>query len=68
MGDVRANVLRVIAPRGEPNEIVHENFPNLFYNPVRLNRIKTIEVLLRGDTGEPISFKGGVVTLTLLFS
>ena len=67
VGDVRANVLRVVAPRGEPNEIVHENFPNLFYNPVRLNRIKTIEVLLRGDTGEPISFKGGVVTLTLMF-
>ena len=30
VGDVRANVLRVIAPRGEPNEIVHENFSNLY--------------------------------------
>ena len=67
VGDVRANVLRVIAPRGETNDIINENFSKLFYTPVRLNRISKIEVLLRGDTGKAISFKGGVVTITLHF-
>ena len=67
VGDVRANILRAVAPRGNPGEIIHENVFNLFYHDVRLKSFNTIEILLRGDTGEPIPFLHGVVEVTLHF-
>ena len=53
VGDVRANLLRVIAPKG-----IHV---------VRVKSFNTVEILLRGDTGRPIPFSGGVVEVTLHF-
>ena len=67
VGNVRANILRAIAPRGNPGEIVHENFFPLFYHDIRLRTFDTIEILLTGDTGKPIPFLHGVVAVTLHF-
>ena len=64
VGDVRANLLRVIAPKGSHGEVLSENFVHLFYNDVRVKSFNTIEILLRGDTGRAISFLGGVVEVT----
>ena len=68
VGDVRANFLRVIAPKGSHLEVISENFVHLYYNDVRVKSFNTIEILLRGDTGIPILVLGGVVGVTLPFS
>ena len=65
VGNVRANLLRVVAPKGHRGDIVNENFVNPYYSDVRTRSFNTIEVLLTGDTGQPIPFKGGVVEVTL---
>ena len=67
VGDVRANLLRVIAPKGSHGEMISENFVHLFYNDVLVKSFNTIEIVLRGDTGRPIPFLGGVVEVTLHF-
>ena len=67
LGDVRANLLRVIAPNESHGEMISENFVHLFYNDVRVKSFNTIEILLRGDTGRPLPFLGGIVEVTLHF-
>ena len=67
VGEVRANLLRVIAPKGSHGEVISENFVHLFYNDVRVMSFNTIEILLRGDTGRHVPFLGGVVKVTLHF-
>ena len=67
VGNVRANLLRVVAPKGQPGEIVSENFVNPYYSDVRMRSFNTIKVLLKGDTGQPIPFKGCVVEVTIHF-
>ena len=67
VGDVRANLLRVIAPKGSHGDVISENFEHLFYNDVRIKSFNTIEILLRGDTGRAIPFLGGVGEVTLHF-
>ena len=56
VGDVRANLLRVIAPKESHGEVISENFVHLFYNDVRVKSFNTIEILLKGYTGRPIPF------------
>ena len=36
VGDVRANLLRVIEPKGRHGDVICENFEHLFYNDVRV--------------------------------
>ena len=67
VGDLRANLLRVIAPKGSHGDVISENFVHVFYNDVRVKSFNTVEILLRGDTGRPIPFSGGVVEVTLHF-
>ena len=67
VGDVRANLLRIISSKGTHGEVISENFVHLFYNDVRVKLFNTIEMLLRGDTGRPIPFLGGVVEVILHF-
>ena len=67
VGDVRANLLRVIAPKGSHIEVSSEKLEHLFYNDVRVKSFNTIEILLRGDTGRPIPLLGDVVEVTLHF-
>ena len=50
VGDVRANLLRVIAPKCSHGDVISENFEHLFYKDVRVKSFNTIEILLRGDT------------------
>ena len=67
VGDVQANLLRVIAPKGSHGDVISENFEHIFYNDVRFKSFNTVEILLRGDTGRVIPFLGGVVEVTLHF-
>ena len=67
VGDVRANLLRVIVPKGSHGELISENFVHLLYNDVRVKSFNTIKILFRGHTGRPIPFSGGVVEVTLHF-
>ena len=67
VGDVWANLLRVIAPKGRHGDVICENFFHVFHNDVRVKSFNTIEILLRSDTGRPIPFSGGVVEVTLHF-
>ena len=41
MGNVRANFLRVIAPKGSHGEVISENFVCLFYNDLRVQTPQT---------------------------
>ena len=66
VGHVEANLLRV-DPKGKPGDIVDENFVNPYCNDVRLRSFNTIEILLRGDTDQPVPFRGGVLEVTLHF-
>ena len=67
VGDVRANLLRVVAPKERHGDVICENFVHVFYNDVRVKSFNTIEILLRGDTGRVIPFSRGVVEVTLHF-
>ena len=67
VGNVRANLLRVIALKESHEEVISETFVLLFYNDVRVKSLNTIEILLSGDTGRPIPFLGDVVKVTLHF-
>ena len=59
VGDVWANLVRVITPKGGHGEVISENFFHLFYNVVRVTSFNTIKILLRGDTDRPIPFFSG---------
>ena len=50
-----------------PGIDIVENFVHVFYKDVRVKSFNTVEILLRGDTGRPIPFSGGVVEVTLHF-
>ena len=65
VGDVRDNLLRVIAPKGSHGDVISENFEHLFYNDVRVKSFNTVEIVLKGDKGRVIPFLGGVVEVTL---
>ena len=45
VGDVQANLLRVIAPKGSHGDVISENFVHLFYNDVWVKSFNTIEIL-----------------------
>ena len=49
VGDVRANLLRVIAPKGRHGDVICVNVVHVFYNDMRVKSFNTIEILLRGD-------------------
>ena len=65
VGNVRANVLRVIAPVQNKGEIETLTFNPIFYFPVRVTKFNTIQINITGDTGELVPFDGGVVVVVL---
>ena len=67
VGDVRANLLRLVAPEGKFEDVVGEEFVNPFYQKLRLTQFQAVEIVIRGDTGLPIPFQGGAVQVTLHF-
>ena len=65
VGNVRANVLRVIAPIQKKGEIETFIFNPIFYLPLRITKFNTIEINITSDTGTLVPFDGGVVVVVL---
>ena len=67
VGDVQANILRSIVPRGQPGETVAEEIKTPTYHRLRTSVFSSVEINIRGDTGQLISFVSGIVRVTLHF-
>ena len=67
VGDVQANLLRTIAPRGQPGDIFAKEIKIPTYHRLRTLIFPALEINIRGDTGQLISFATGVVRVTFHF-
>ena len=67
VGDTNAQLLRSIAVKGKPDEMVTETFLKIQYLPIQTQSFEDIQILLRTDTGEPVPFERGKVVITLHF-
>ena len=67
VGDVQANLLRTIVPRGQPGDMIAEEIKIPTYHRLRTSIFSALEINIRGDTGQLISFASGVVRVTLHF-
>ena len=67
VGDVQANLLRAIVPRGQPGDMIAEEIKIPTYHRLRTSIFSALEINIRGDTGQLISFASGVVRVTLHF-
>ena len=65
VGNVRANVLRVIAPVQKKGEIETFTFDPIFYFPLRIIKFNTVEINITSDIGNLVPFDGGVVVVVL---
>ena len=65
VGDVRAKLLRTVPVTGEHSGYVTASFTKIYYHPVRLGYISSIEVKICDDTGEKIMF-GTTKTVVVL--
>ena len=67
VGDTNAQLLRSIPVRGKSGDLITETFSNVQYVPIQTKSFGDIEILLRTDTGDPVSFERGKVVITLHF-
>jgi hypothetical protein len=67
VGDTQAPLLRIVDATGSHSANVHRTFEQPRYMPVQKKHFDSIEVLIRDDTGEPVSFEGGKLVVTLHF-
>ena len=67
VGDTNAQLLRSIPLEGKFGDIISETFVNIQYSMVQRKLFEDIEILLRGDTGDPVPFERGKVVVTLHF-
>jgi len=67
VGDVKTPLLRVIAPKGDRDEIVTAAFSNPYYVPVARRGFDTIEVNINDELGDPMPFTGGKSVVILHF-
>ena len=67
VGDVKVPLLRIVNIEGEYGNTVHASFRNLQYVPVKVNSSETIEVNIKNDQNENVSFEFGKSIATLHF-
>ena len=67
VGDVLANLLRMILPRGQPGEMVADEIKRPTYHRLRTSIFSSVEMNIRSDTGQLISLASGAVRITLHF-
>jgi hypothetical protein len=67
VGDTEAPLLRVVDAGGHNGENIHRVFDPPRYVPLRSKHFDSIEIDIRDDIGQPISFESGTLTLTLHF-
>ncbi len=67
VGDVKVPLLRIVNIEGEYGSTVHASFRNLQYVPVKVNSFETIEMNIKNDRNENVSFEFGKSIATLHF-
>ena len=67
VGDKIAPLLRIVPISGRHGEMVTARFDHVQYIPVLSREFGSIETEIRDDTGRPVPFERGKVTVTLHF-
>ena len=67
VGDVKVPLLRIVNIDGEYGRNVQASFRNLQYVPVKVNSFETVEVNIKNDRNENVSFESGKSIVTLHF-
>ena len=67
VGDVQTPLLRVVAVKGERDEMVTVTFDKPYYLPVSRQDFDQIEINLNTELGTPMPFTGGKSTVVLHF-
>ena len=67
VGDKIAPLLRIVPITGRHGEMVTTRFDHVQYIPVLSREIGSVETEIRDNTGRPVPFERGKVTVTLHF-
>ena len=67
VGDKIAPLLRIVPITGRHREMVTTRFDHVQYIPVLSRELGSVETEIRDDTGRPVPFERGKVTVTLHF-
>ena len=67
VGDSLVPLLRSVPIKGKPGDMVASRFTNIHYVPLQHKEFSTVEIDIRDDTGRPISFERGKLSMTLHF-
>ena len=67
VGDKIAPLLRIVPITGRHGEMVTARFDHVQYIPVLSREFGSVETEIRDDTGRPVPFERGKVTVTLHF-
>ena len=67
IGNKIVPLLRIVPIMGRRGEMVTTRFDHVQYIPVMSREFGTIETEIRDDTGRPVPFERGKVTVTLHF-
>ena len=68
VGDTTTSLLRIVpVNHDDRGKNVTRTYEKIFYCPVATKNFSSIEILIRDDTGQAVSFEFGKVTVTLHF-
>ena len=67
MGDVRIPLLRVVPVKSRYGDTTCATYEQPQFLPLSKSYIQTVEINIRSDTGELVSFKSGMSIVTLAF-
>ena len=67
VGDTRAPLLRIVDIEGENGTMQVRRYERPRYVPIQKKQFDSIQIIIRNDIGEPISFESGKLMVTLHF-
>lgn len=67
VGDTQATLFHILVPRGRPGDVVAEEIKLPIYHRLCTSVFSSVNINIRGDTGELIPFACGNVRVTLHF-
>ena len=67
VGDTKAPLLRSLSVSGKHGNIVREIYDKPMYVPIQKKHFESVEIDIRRDFGEPVSFVNGKSSVTLHF-
>ena len=67
VGDTRAPLLRIVDIDGEVGSMQVRRYERPRYVPIQQKQFDSIQIVIRDDLGEPISFESGKLMVTLHF-